>query len=109
MNNQLIKHYQGGRGLPVFRGSQRYRQSGAGFLGALVKMALPILGSIGSSLFNITGRTAKDVISSDKPLGESIIDNTLHEVKSKIIGPRKRVSKFAKTYKQSTNKRIRKH
>ena len=106
MNEEIVRYYQTGHGLPVFTGAMRYGQTGAGFFGALLKMALPLLGTIGRSLFNIAGDTATQVIEKDKPVGEAIVNSAVKEIASKVT-TRKRKSDFSKIHKQRTVKQRR--
>ena len=89
MQNSIIDFYskpQIGGSMPVFAGARRY-QMGGGFFSTLARFAIPILKSIGGRVFNVATRTAADVFQNKRPIGQSIVDNTLDEVKS-VLGKR---------------------
>ena len=77
--------------MPVFAGARRY-QMGGGFFSTLARFAIPILKSIGGRVFNVATRTATDVFQNKRPIGRSIVDNTLEEVKS-VFRPSSTINK----------------
>lgn len=88
MTNQAIveAYSQSGGDLPYFVGNQY----GSGWLQSLGRFAFPIL----KKVFRVAGKTAEDVIVHDKPVLDSLRDNTVQEVfnpqQSSINRPRKR-------------------
>lgn len=111
MNETLVNFYQTGHGLPVFAGSLRNHQTGSGFIGGVLRMALPLLKTVGSHLLNIASGTAQDFIHGEKPLLDSVVSNTIAEVKKSLARPqRKRTSGFTELQHKQTSrpfKRIR--
>lgn len=85
MDKALIHLYsqQVGEGIPFFSGYPRH-QVGGSFLGGLLRIALPLLKSFGTSALNVAANTASDVVHNDKNLKESILSNTVREVKRKL-------------------------
>jgi len=110
MDNNLISIYSGpqsGGELPYFIG----KQYGSGWLKTLGRFAIPILKRLGGVAF----RTAKDVITKDKPILSSLKSNILSEaadilpgIKNMISGP-PRALKRRMPMKRSINKRLKGH
>lgn len=80
MNEQsIIQTYsQSGGDLPFFVG----KQYGAGWLQTIGRFAFPIL----KKLANVAGRTAEDVLVSEKPVLESLRNNAIQEVSNVVNG-----------------------
>lgn len=82
MDTTLVKAYssdQGGGDLPYFVGTQY----GSGWLRTLGRFAFPLL----KKVFGVAGRTAEDVLINEKPVLDSLRDNTVREVASTIANP----------------------
>ena len=110
MDSTLTAIYQEGEGgLPVFAGS--YSQGGAGFLGNLFKIALPILKTAGKHAVNIASSTAHDVLDDKDTIGDALIKNSIKEVRQafnpqKRSIPRKRPRpQFKDVHKQTSKRR----
>jgi hypothetical protein len=78
----------GGGGMPIFMGARHPGMLvGGGFFSTLARFALPLLKNIGGRALRVAACTATHVIDQRRPLGDSLMQNTLQEVKSAFQKP----------------------
>jgi hypothetical protein len=80
MDDLITRVYSGqvGGALPFFQGSQN--QWGGGLLQTIGRFAFPIL----KRILGVATNTAEDVIEGRKSFKDSLVDNTLEEVKNVV-------------------------
>jgi hypothetical protein len=94
MQNEIVNFYsqsQIGNGMPIFTGSRR-PMVGGGFFGTLARFAMPLLKNIGGRVLRVAARTATDVLDRNQPVGKSLVDNAIQEVKS-VLQPEPSINK----------------
>ena len=81
----ITRYYSGGQtggaSLPYFVG----RQYGAGWLRAIARLALPLITSAVGAAGTVAAKTASDLIEDRKSFKESLKDNTLNEIRSRVL------------------------
>ena len=95
----------GSGSLPYYVG----KQYGTGWLQSLARIAFPILRKVVGHAGTIAANTAEDLISNRKAFGESLRDNTVHEV-GKVFSMKRKAAAAKQPSKtiNSKRKRIRK-
>lgn len=78
---QLYSQQQGGS-IPFYAGYSRH-QLGGSFLGGLLRFALPLFKSFGTSALKVAANTAEDVVNRKRPLKEAMYSNFKREIKRK--------------------------
>ncbi len=82
MQDEIVDFYsqsQVGGSMPAYAGSRRV---GGGFLGNLMRFALPLLKSVGRRALNVASRTADDMVEGRRSFKDSLMDNAQEEVRS---------------------------
>lgn len=89
MQEQIVNFYsqpQVGMGMPVFAGARRPGgMVGGGFFSTLARFAVPLLKNIGGRALRVAARTATDVLDRQQPWKQSLVNNTLDEVKTFVL------------------------